>query len=183
MGPKGKWKIAIVPCPGRRAQYRFLQPTSGRSERPKGEIILGRSKTGSDPDTGKPVFEDQPLDLALALYRGGGRWEPTDPCHVGSRQDIEAAVQRLAQMARAAGIHLIMATQRPSADVITGTIATSRPASVFRSPPRSTAVQSLVSKAPKQLLGQGDMLYMSGGGRIARVHGPFVRDEDDDRSR
>jgi len=94
-------------------------------------------------------------------------------------KDIEATVQRLAQMARAAGIHLIMATQRPSVDVITGTIKANFPTRIsFQVTSKIDSRTILGEQGAEQLLGQGDMLYMSGGGRIARVHGPFVRDED-----
>ena len=94
-------------------------------------------------------------------------------------KEIEAAVQRLAQMARAAGIHLIMATQRPSVDVITGTIKANFPTRVsFQVTSKIDSRTILGEQGAEQLLGQGDMLYMAGGGRITRVHGPFVSDEE-----
>jgi S-DNA-T family DNA segregation ATPase FtsK/SpoIIIE len=94
-------------------------------------------------------------------------------------KDIEAAVQRLAQMARAAGIHLITATQRPSVDVITGTIKANFPTRVsFQVTSKIDSRTILGEQGAEQLLGQGDMLYMAGGGRITRVHGPFVADEE-----
>ena len=94
-------------------------------------------------------------------------------------KDIEAAVQRLAQMARAAGIHLITATQRPSVDVITGTIKANFPTRVsFQVTSKIDSRTILGEQGAEQLLGQGDMLYMAGGGRITRVHGPFVSDEE-----
>jgi S-DNA-T family DNA segregation ATPase FtsK/SpoIIIE len=94
-------------------------------------------------------------------------------------KDIEAAIQRLAQMARAAGIHLIMATQRPSVDVITGTIKANFPTRIsFQVTSKIDSRTILGEQGAEQLLGQGDMLYMAGGGRITRVHGPFVRDEE-----
>jgi S-DNA-T family DNA segregation ATPase FtsK/SpoIIIE len=94
-------------------------------------------------------------------------------------KDIEGAIQRLAQMARAAGIHLIMATQRPSVDVITGTIKANFPTRVsFQVTSKIDSRTILGEQGAEQLLGQGDMLYMAGGGRISRVHGPFVSDTE-----
>jgi S-DNA-T family DNA segregation ATPase FtsK/SpoIIIE len=92
-------------------------------------------------------------------------------------KDVEGAVQRLAQMARAAGIHLVMATQRPSVDVITGTIKANFPTRIsFQVTSRIDSRTILGEQGAEQLLGQGDMLYMAGGGRITRLHGPFVSD-------
>jgi DNA segregation ATPase FtsK/SpoIIIE, S-DNA-T family len=97
-------------------------------------------------------------------------------------KDIEAAVQRLAQMARAAGIHIIMATQRPSVDVITGTIKANFPTRIsFQVTSKIDSRTILGESGAEQLLGRGDMLYMAGGGRIQRVHGPFVADEEVER--
>lgn len=97
-------------------------------------------------------------------------------------KDIEAAVQRLAQMARAAGIHLIMATQRPSVDVITGTIKANFPTRIsFQVTSKIDSRTILGEQGAEQLLGQGDMLYMQGGGRIMRVHGAYCRDADVER--
>jgi len=94
-------------------------------------------------------------------------------------KDVEAAIQRLAQMARAAGIHLIMATQRPSVDVITGTIKANFPTRIsFQVTSKIDSRTILGEQGAEQLLGQGDMLYMAGGGRITRVHAPFVSDEE-----
>ncbi len=94
-------------------------------------------------------------------------------------KDIEGAVQRLAQMARAAGIHVIMATQRPSVDVITGTIKANFPTRIsFQVTSKIDSRTILGEQGAEQLLGQGDMLYMAGGGRIIRLHGPFVSDEE-----
>jgi S-DNA-T family DNA segregation ATPase FtsK/SpoIIIE len=94
-------------------------------------------------------------------------------------KEIEAAVQRLAQMARAAGIHVVMATQRPSVDVITGTIKANFPTRIsFQVISKFDSRTILGEQGSEQLLGQGDMLYMAGGGRIVRVHGPFVTDRD-----
>jgi S-DNA-T family DNA segregation ATPase FtsK/SpoIIIE len=97
-------------------------------------------------------------------------------------KDIEGAIQRLAQMARAAGIHLIMATQRPSVDVITGTIKANFPTRIsFQVTSKIDSRTILGEQGAEQLLGQGDMLYMAGGGRISRVHGPFVSDREVER--
>src|SRR5690606_28431912 len=97
-------------------------------------------------------------------------------------KDIEAAVQRLAQMARAAGIHVIMATQRPSVDVITGTIKANFPTRIsFQVTSKIDSRTILGEQGAEQLLGQGDMLYMAGGGRFSRVHGPFVSDAEVER--
>jgi S-DNA-T family DNA segregation ATPase FtsK/SpoIIIE len=94
-------------------------------------------------------------------------------------KDVEGAVQRLAQMARAAGIHLIMATQRPSVDVITGTIKANFPTRIsFQVTSKIDSRTILGEQGGEQLLGQGDMLYMAGGGRITRLHGPFVGDQE-----
>jgi S-DNA-T family DNA segregation ATPase FtsK/SpoIIIE len=97
-------------------------------------------------------------------------------------KEIEAAIQRLAQMARAAGIHIIMATQRPSVDVITGTIKANFPTRIsFQVTSKIDSRTILGEGGAEQLLGRGDMLYMAGGGRITRVHGPFVSDEEVER--
>jgi S-DNA-T family DNA segregation ATPase FtsK/SpoIIIE len=146
--------------------------------RKKGEILTRRVQTGFDPDTGRPVFEDQPLDMTDLPYIVVVVDEMADLMLVAGK-DIEAAIQRLAQMARAAGIHLIMATQRPSVDVITGTIKANFPTRIsFQVTSKVDSRTILGESGAEQLLGQGDMLYMAGGGRIARVHGPFVADDD-----
>src|SRR5438876_5475349 len=94
-------------------------------------------------------------------------------------KDIEGAVQRLAQMARAAGLHVILATQRPSVDVITGTIKANFPTRIsFQVTSKIDSRTILGEQGAEQLLGQGDMLYMAGGGRISRVHGPSCSDEE-----
>ena len=94
-------------------------------------------------------------------------------------KEIESAVQRLAQMARAAGIHVIMATQRPSVDVITGTIKANFPTRIsFQVTSRIDSRTILGEQGAEQLLGRGDMLFMEGGGRVVRIHGPFVDDRE-----
>jgi S-DNA-T family DNA segregation ATPase FtsK/SpoIIIE len=149
-----------------------------REARDRGEVLLRKVQTGFDPDTGKPIFEDQPLDLKDLPYIVVIVDEMADLMLVAGK-DIEAAIQRLAQMARAAGIHIIMATQRPSVDVITGTIKANFPSRVsFQVTSKIDSRTILGEQGAEQLLGQGDMLYMAGGGRITRVHGPFVSDKE-----
>ena len=148
-----------------------------RDARKKGETLTRRVQTGFDTD-GQPVFEDQPLSMDALPFIIVVVDEMADLMLVAGK-DIEAAVQRLAQMARAAGIHLIMATQRPSVDVITGTIKANFPTRVsFQVTSKIDSRTILGEQGAEQLLGQGDMLYMAGGGRITRVHGPFVSDEE-----
>ena len=146
--------------------------------RAKGEVLGRTVQTGFDPETGKPVYEEQPLDLQPLPFIVVIVDEMADLMLVAGK-DIEAAVQRLAQMARAAGIHLIMATQRPSVDVITGTIKANFPSRIsFQVTSRIDSRTILGEQGAEQLLGQGDMLYMAAGGRITRVHGPFVSDQE-----
>jgi S-DNA-T family DNA segregation ATPase FtsK/SpoIIIE len=144
--------------------------------RRKGEVLKRRVQTGFDAETGKPVFEDQPLDLTPIPFIVVVIDEVADLMLVAGK-DIEGAVQRLAQMARAAGIHVIMATQRPSVDVITGTIKANFPTRIsFQVTSKIDSRTILGEQGAEQLLGQGDMLHMAGGGRVTRVHGPFVSD-------
>ncbi len=146
-----------------------------------GENITHRVQTGFDAETGKPVFEEQSIELKLFPFIVIIVDEMADLMLVAGKE-IEAAVQRLAQMARAAGIHLIMATQRPSVDVITGTIKANFPTRIsFQVTSKIDSRTILGEQGAEQLLGQGDMLYMAPGGRIARVHGPFVRDQEVER--
>ncbi|MDE0537745.1 MAG: DNA translocase FtsK 4TM domain-containing protein [Rhodospirillales bacterium] len=145
--------------------------------RKKGEELTRRVQTGFD-ETGKPVYEDQPLGTDPLPFIVVVVDEMADLMMVAGK-DIEAAVQRLAQMARAAGIHLITATQRPSVDVITGTIKANFPTRIsFQVTSKVDSRTILGEQGAEQLLGQGDMLYMAGGGQIARIHGPFVSDEE-----
>jgi len=144
----------------------------------KGEMVTRRVQTGFDSETGKPVFEDQPLALETLPFIVVVIDEMADLMMVAGKE-IEAAVQRLAQMARAAGIHVVMATQRPSVDVITGTIKANFPTRIsFQVISKFDSRTILGEQGAEQLLGQGDMLYMAGGGRITRVHGPFVSDRE-----
>jgi S-DNA-T family DNA segregation ATPase FtsK/SpoIIIE len=146
--------------------------------RANGEVLTRRIQTGFDVDTGKPVYEEQPLPLDPLPYIVVIVDEMADLMLVAGK-DIEATIQRLAQMARAAGIHLIMATQRPSVDVITGTIKANFPTRIsFQVTSKIDSRTILSEMGAEQLLGQGDMLYMVGGGRISRIHGPFVSDKE-----
>ena len=144
--------------------------------RRKGETLTRRVQTGFDAETGMPVHEEQDLDLTPLPFIVVIIDEVADLMLVAGK-DIEAAVQRLAQMARAAGIHVVMATQRPSVDVITGTIKANFPTRIsFQVTSKIDSRTILGEQGAEQLLGKGDMLYMEGGGRIVRVHGPFVDD-------
>ena len=142
----------------------------------KGEGITRTVQTGFDRHTGEALYETEEFDLAPLPYIVVIIDEMADLMMVAGK-DIEGAVQRLAQMARAAGIHVVMATQRPSVDVITGTIKANFPTRIsFQVTSKIDSRTILGEQGAEQLLGQGDMLYMAGGGRIQRVHGPFVSD-------
>ncbi|HEV2677706.1 MAG TPA: DNA translocase FtsK 4TM domain-containing protein [Aliidongia sp.] len=144
--------------------------------RGRGEALSRRIQTGFDPESGEPQFEDQALDSNPLPFIVVVVDEMADLMLVAGK-DIEAAIQRLAQMARAAGIHIIMATQRPSVDVITGTIKANFPTRIsFQVTSKIDSRTILGESGAEQLLGRGDMLYMAGGGRITRVHGPFCSD-------
>ncbi|WP_404925624.1 DNA translocase FtsK [Mesorhizobium sp. ORM16] len=144
--------------------------------RENGETVVMTVQAGFEKGTGEPLFEQQEIDLAPMPYIVVIVDEMADLMMVAGKE-IEGAIQRLAQMARAAGIHLIMATQRPSVDVITGTIKANFPTRIsFQVTSKIDSRTILGEQGAEQLLGQGDMLHMMGGGRIARVHGPFVSD-------
>lgn len=149
--------------------------------RDKGEVIVHKVQTGFDLDTGNPVYEEEEIDLTPLPMIVVIVDEMADLMLVAGK-DIEALIQRLAQMARAAGIHLVMATQRPSVDVITGTIKANFPTRVsFQVTSKIDSRTILGEQGAEQLLGMGDMLFMAGGGRIRRVHGPFVSDSEVER--
>ncbi|MBB4954920.1 S-DNA-T family DNA segregation ATPase FtsK/SpoIIIE [Agrobacterium vitis] len=144
----------------------------------KGEVLTRTVQTGFDRQTGEAIYETEKFDLQPMPYIVVIIDEMADLMMVAGK-DIEGAVQRLAQMARAAGIHVIMATQRPSVDVITGTIKANFPTRIsFQVTSKIDSRTILGEQGAEQLLGMGDMLYMAGGGRIQRVHGPFVSDNE-----
>ncbi len=149
-----------------------------RKAKDKGERLTRTVQTGFDRETGKPVYEDEVLELEPMPYIVVIVDEVADLMMI-SGKEIEGAVQRLAQMARAAGIHLIAATQRPSVDVITGTIKANFPTRIsFQVTSKIDSRTILGEQGAEQLLGAGDMLYMMAGGRIRRIHGPFVTDRE-----
>ena len=149
--------------------------------REKGEPLTWRVNVGMDAETGAPIHEEFEIDLTPMPFIVVVVDEMADLMLVAGK-DIEGAVQRLAQMARAAGIHLIMATQRPSVDVITGTIKANFPTRIsFQVTSKIDSRTILGEAGAEQLLGQGDMLYLGAGGRVTRVHGPFVSDAEVER--
>ena len=144
----------------------------------KGELFKRTIQTGFDDDTGEPVFETDEFQPVAIPYIVVVVDEMADLMMVAGKE-IEACIQRLAQMARASGIHLIMATQRPSVDVITGTIKANFPTRIsFQVTSKIDSRTILGEQGAEQLLGMGDMLYMAGGAKITRIHGPFVSDEE-----
>lgn len=143
-----------------------------------GEVLERVIQTGFNPETGKPIFDNEIIELKELPYIVVIVDEMADLMLVAGK-DIETSIQRLAQMARAAGIHIIMATQRPSVDVITGVIKANFPTRIsFQVTSRIDSRTILGEQGAEQLLGMGDMLYLSGGGKIVRVHGPFVSDNE-----
>jgi S-DNA-T family DNA segregation ATPase FtsK/SpoIIIE len=144
----------------------------------KGETLSRTVHTGYDKESGEAIYEKEEFDLDALPYLVVIVDEMADLMMVAGK-DIEGAIQRLAQMARAAGIHVVLATQRPSVDVITGTIKANFPTRIsFQVTSKIDSRTILGEQGAEQLLGQGDMLYMAGGGRISRVHGPFCSDEE-----
>ena len=175
-----KWTVREMEDRYRRMSKIGVRNVAGYNERAvesqaKGEHFVRTVQTGFD-DQGRPVYEEEkirpePMPMLVVVID-----EVADLMMVAGK-DIEGAVQRLAQMARAAGIHLIMATQRPSVDVITGTIKANFPTRIsFQVTSKIDSRTIMGEQGAEQLLGQGDMLYMAGGGRITRLHGPFVSD-------
>jgi DNA segregation ATPase FtsK/SpoIIIE, S-DNA-T family len=175
-----KWTVREMEDRYRRMSKIGVRNIAGYNERArelaaKGEHFERTVQTGFD-ETGRPTYETERVDPEPMPYLVVVIDEVADLMMVAGK-DIEGAVQRLAQMARAAGIHLIMATQRPSVDVITGTIKANFPTRIsFQVTSKIDARTILGEQGAEQLLGQGDMLYMAGGGRITRLHGPFVSD-------
>jgi S-DNA-T family DNA segregation ATPase FtsK/SpoIIIE len=178
-----KWVVAEMEDRYRKMSKLGVRNIDGYNARVKealanNEPFLRTVQTGFDDATGEPVFETEeitpePLPFIVVVVD-----EMADLMMVAGKE-IEACVQRLAQMARASGIHIVMATQRPSVDVITGTIKANFPTRIsFQVTSKIDSRTILGEQGAEQLLGQGDMLYMSGGGRITRVHGPFVSDEE-----
>lgn len=144
----------------------------------RGEMFSRTVQTGFDDETGDPVFETEEFAPEKMSYIVVIVDEMADLMMVAGKE-IEACIQRLAQMARASGIHLIMATQRPSVDVITGTIKANFPTRIsFQVTSKVDSRTILGEMGAEQLLGMGDMLYMAGGGKITRCHGPFVSDQE-----
>ncbi len=144
----------------------------------KGETFDRTVQTGFDDDTGEPIFESEEITPVKMPYIVVIVDEMADLMMVAGKE-IEACIQRLAQMARASGIHIIMATQRPSVDVITGTIKANFPTRIsFQVTSKIDSRTILGEMGAEQLLGMGDMLYMAGGAKITRCHGPFVSDEE-----
>jgi S-DNA-T family DNA segregation ATPase FtsK/SpoIIIE len=144
----------------------------------KGELFSRTVQTGFDEETGEPIFETEENTPVALPYIVVIVDEMADLMMVAGKE-IEACIQRLAQMARASGIHLIMATQRPSVDVITGTIKANFPTRIsFQVTSKIDSRTILGEMGAEQLLGMGDMLYMAGGAKITRCHGPFVSDEE-----
>jgi DNA segregation ATPase FtsK/SpoIIIE, S-DNA-T family len=149
-----------------------------KNAKKRGEMLARTVQTGFDNQTGQAVYEHEEINAVPMPYIVIVVDEFADLMAVAGKE-IEFAVQRLAQMARAAGIHLIMATQRPSVDIITGTIKANFPTRIsFKVTSKIDSRTILNEQGAEQLLGQGDMLYAGGSGQIVRVHGPFVADEE-----
>ena len=180
-----KWAVREMELRYRKMSQVGARNLNGYNERlaemrAKGETTR-MVQTGSDPDTGRPIFEEQKQDLESLPYIVVVVDEMADLMLIAGKE-VEGAIQRLAQMARAAGIHLIMATQRPSVDVITGTVKANFPTRVsFHVTSKIDSRTILGEGGAEQLLGQGDMLYMAHGGKLERVHGPFVSDREVER--
>ncbi|MBI1210339.1 MAG: hypothetical protein GC190_02655 [Alphaproteobacteria bacterium] len=178
-----KWTVREMEDRYRRMSKLGVRNIMGFNERiaramAKNETLTRTVQTGYDKETGEPIYETETIELSHMPYIVVIVDEMADLMMVAGKE-IEAAVQRLAQMARAAGIHIITATQRPSVDVITGTIKANFPTRIsFQVTSKIDSRTILGEPGAEQLLGQGDMLYMEGGGRVRRVHGPFVSDDE-----
>ncbi len=180
-----KWTVREMEDRYRKMSKIGVRNVAGYNERAreavaKGEHFVRTIQTGFD-ERGRPVYEEEKLRPEPMPYLVVVIDEVADLMMVAGK-DIEGAVQRLAQMARAAGIHLIMATQRPSVDVITGTIKANFPTRIsFQVTSKIDSRTIMGEQGAEQLLGMGDMLYMAGGGRVTRLHGPFVSDGEVER--
>jgi DNA segregation ATPase FtsK/SpoIIIE, S-DNA-T family len=176
-----KWAVREMEDRYRKMSKVGVRNIDGYNQRLKQSLAKGQNmkrtvQTGFDPESGEPIFEQEDIDMNAMPYIVVIIDEMADLMMVAGK-DIEGAVQRLAQMARAAGIHVVMATQRPSVDVITGTIKANFPTRIsFQVTSKIDSRTILGEQGAEQLLGSGDMLYMAGGGRISRLHGPFVAD-------
>ena len=178
-----KWVVGEMEERYRKMSKMGVRNISGYNSRvadalSKGENFDRTVQTGFDDNTGEPVFETESFAPEKMPYIVVIVDEMADLMMVAGKE-IEACIQRLAQMARASGIHLIMATQRPSVDVITGTIKANFPTRIsFQVTSKIDSRTILGEMGAEQLLGMGDMLYMAGGGKITRIHAPFVSDEE-----
>ncbi len=178
-----KWAVKEMEERYRAMSYLSVRNIDGYNKRIReamesGEDLTRKVQVGFDNEQGQPVYESHALPLEVFPYIVVVVDEMADLMLVAGKE-IEASIQRLAQMARAAGIHLIMATQRPSVDVITGTIKANFPTRIsFMVTSKIDSRTILGEQGAEQLLGKGDMLFMEGGGRIKRVHGPFVDDSE-----
>jgi S-DNA-T family DNA segregation ATPase FtsK/SpoIIIE len=177
-----KWTVREMEDRYRRMSKIGVRNVAGYNEKAnealaRGEHFVRTVQTGFD-EAGRAIYEEEKLRPEPMPYLVVVIDEVADLMMVAGK-DIEGAVQRLAQMARAAGIHLIMATQRPSVDVITGTIKANFPTRIaFQVTSKIDSRTIMQEQGAEQLLGQGDMLYMAGGGRVTRLHGPFVSDQE-----
>ncbi|MEQ1819002.1 MAG: DNA translocase FtsK 4TM domain-containing protein, partial [Terricaulis sp.] len=181
-----KWTVREMEDRYRRMAKLGVRNITGYNERvadalERGEKLERTVHAGFDPSSGEPIYETRELPLEPMPYIVVVIDEMAD-LMITAGKEIEAAVQRLAQMARAAGIHVIMATQRPSVDVITGTIKANFPTRIsYQVTSKIDSRTILGEQGAEQLLGQGDLLFMAGGGRIRRLHGPFVTDAEVER--
>ncbi len=181
-----KWTVREMEDRYRRMSKLGVRNITGYNDRvrealERGERLERTVHAGFDPTSGEPIYETRELPLEPMPYIVVVIDEMAD-LMITAGKEIEAAVQRLAQMARAAGIHVIMATQRPSVDVITGTIKANFPTRIsYQVTSKIDSRTILGEQGAEQLLGQGDLLFMAGGGRIRRLHGPFVTDSEVER--
>ncbi len=178
-----KWAVKEMENRYRLMSNLGVRSIAGYNERIKDAVSKGQQlertvQTGFDPDTGKPIYESVPIEMESLPFIVVIVDEMADLMIVAGK-DIESSIQRLAQMARAAGIHIIMATQRPSVDVITGVIKANFPSRIsFKVTSKIDSRTIMGEQGAEQLLGMGDMLYMGSNSKISRFHGPFVDDKE-----